>query len=283
MSTCRCPSFALLLVAASSLACVPRAEPPGPGFVDALPTWDAPPGLHVRAHAHNDYLHERPLLDALDARFYSVEADIYPSGEGIVVAHFPWEVRGTLKDLYLDPLEEILKARGSVHGDGYPFTLWIDLKDGSANLRDELHALLSQYDFITTFTDDVIEERAVTVVLTGDAASKTAYVEDNATRLACRDSNDFDDDDPAADFRWRYYALPWSEHISWNGGQDVDATTLDAMSSLVGTIHDKGRALRFYAAPDTERAWSASVQAGVDFIHTDDLEGLSAFLESGGS
>ena len=30
-----------------------------------------------RAHAHNDYEHPRPLLDALDHRFGSVEADIY--------------------------------------------------------------------------------------------------------------------------------------------------------------------------------------------------------------
>ena len=31
----------------------------------------------ARAHAHNDYLHERPLLDALDHGFTSVEADIF--------------------------------------------------------------------------------------------------------------------------------------------------------------------------------------------------------------
>jgi hypothetical protein len=29
------------------------------------------------AHAHNDYLHQRPLLDALDHGFCSVEADIF--------------------------------------------------------------------------------------------------------------------------------------------------------------------------------------------------------------
>jgi hypothetical protein len=30
-----------------------------------------------RAHAHNDYEHERPLFDALDHNFKSVEADIW--------------------------------------------------------------------------------------------------------------------------------------------------------------------------------------------------------------
>ena len=39
----------------------------------------AAPGAVIplaRAHAHNDYLHPRPMLDALDAGFTSVEADI---------------------------------------------------------------------------------------------------------------------------------------------------------------------------------------------------------------
>ena len=31
----------------------------------------------MRAHAHNDFQHTRPLLDALDCGFSSVEADVY--------------------------------------------------------------------------------------------------------------------------------------------------------------------------------------------------------------
>lgn len=30
-----------------------------------------------RAHAHNDYEHARPLIDALERGFGSVEADVY--------------------------------------------------------------------------------------------------------------------------------------------------------------------------------------------------------------
>ena len=31
----------------------------------------------ANAHAHNDYEHERPLLDALDQGFTSIEADVF--------------------------------------------------------------------------------------------------------------------------------------------------------------------------------------------------------------
>ena len=39
------------------------------------------------AHAHNDYEHARPLLDALDCGFGSVEADIYLVDGALLVAH----------------------------------------------------------------------------------------------------------------------------------------------------------------------------------------------------
>src|SRR5688500_17684262 len=40
-----------------------------------------------RAHAHNDYEHERPLYDALDHGFKSVEADIWLIDGELVVSH----------------------------------------------------------------------------------------------------------------------------------------------------------------------------------------------------
>lgn len=58
-----------------------------------------------RAHAHNDYEHPRPLFDALDHRFGSVEADIYLVGDQLLVAHDPVELdpTRTLESLYLAP------------------------------------------------------------------------------------------------------------------------------------------------------------------------------------
>ena len=39
------------------------------------------------AHAHNDYLHERPLFDALENGFRSIEADVFTQGDSLYVAH----------------------------------------------------------------------------------------------------------------------------------------------------------------------------------------------------
>ncbi len=41
----------------------------------------------ARAHAHNDYRHHRPLLDALAHGFTSVEADVFLVDDQLLVAH----------------------------------------------------------------------------------------------------------------------------------------------------------------------------------------------------
>src|ERR1041384_749948 len=84
-----------------------------------------------RAHAHNDYEHTRPLLDALDRGFGSVEADIYLVNGALLVAHERDSVRAdrTLEALYLAPLRAWTAAHGGrVYGDRPPLTLLIDVK-----------------------------------------------------------------------------------------------------------------------------------------------------------
>ncbi len=90
-----------------------------------------------RAHAHNDYEHPRPLLDALDHRFGSVEADVFLVDGRLLVAHDPagLDPARTLASLYLEPLAARVRAHhGSVHrGRRKPLQLLIDLKtEGSS-------------------------------------------------------------------------------------------------------------------------------------------------------
>ena len=55
-----------------------------------------PPALVTplrHAHAHNDYAHRRPLWDALDRGFCSVEADIFLSRGELLVGHTWFDLR----------------------------------------------------------------------------------------------------------------------------------------------------------------------------------------------
>ncbi len=87
---------------------------------------DAPVVPLLRAHAHNDYEHERPLLDALDHGFTSVEADVWLVDGELLVAHDRENVRRerTLRSLYLRPLTRRIESHGgSVYSVETPFQL----------------------------------------------------------------------------------------------------------------------------------------------------------------
>ena len=60
------------------------------------------------AHSHNDYEHERPLFDALDCHFKSVEADVYSVGDSLFMVHSFDQIKPgrTFRQLYLEPLKK---------------------------------------------------------------------------------------------------------------------------------------------------------------------------------
>src|SRR6267378_249318 len=81
----------------------------------------AQPTPLTQVHAHNDYMHTRPLMDALDQGFCSVEADIFLVDGKLLVAHTRTMTKPerTLQALYLDPLRErVKKNRGRVYPNG---------------------------------------------------------------------------------------------------------------------------------------------------------------------
>src|SRR5215469_9460539 len=118
----------------------------------------AQPRPLTNVHAHNDYEHTRPLFDALDHGFCSVEADIHLVDGQLLVAHSRAEVKPgkTLQTLYLDPLRERVKTNGGhVYPDGPEVILLIDVKGDWRATYPVLRDILKQYaDMLTTFHGD---------------------------------------------------------------------------------------------------------------------------------
>jgi len=234
------------------------------------------------AHSHNDYEQRRPLAQALEAGFPSVEADVWQRGRDVVVSHhgfFELSVRGRLEDLYLNPLQERVDRLGSVLGDGRVFYLWIDLKDSSRELTDALHDLLARYPMFSVFTDEQVRPGAVVAILTGNEGAKRRYTDEHPVRYACRDSNLLGEHDPAADRRWTWYALAWDELIA---GSTATADGLRAaqlgLRRVVERAHALERRIRIYGVPERPEAWEAAVASGADLVGTDRIEALGEFL-----
>ena len=126
----------------------------------------------ANAHAHNDYEHDRPLLDALDQGFTSIEADVFLVEGQLLVAHNFINVAKdrTLENLYLQPLQERAKENdGRVYKDGQTVTLLVDIKTNGKAVYAALDELLAKYDSIVSVTTTgEYTEKAVTVIISGD-------------------------------------------------------------------------------------------------------------------
>src|SRR5262249_42610194 len=151
------------------------------------------------AHAHNDYEHKRPLFDALDQGFCSVEADVFLTDGRLLVGHERKDLRPerTLESLYLDPLRESARANGGrVYPGGPTVFLLIDVKTEAGPTYAALDRVLAGYaDLLSVVRDGKFEAKAVTAVVSGNCAREAITAQ--AVRYAAIDGRPPDLDSPA--------------------------------------------------------------------------------------
>lgn len=238
----------------------------------------------VHAHAHNDYLHKRPLRDALKHGFASVEADVFLVEGELLVAHDEKDVRPelTLKTLYLGPLRERTRAKGGwVFDKGRPLTLLIDVKSEAEATYAALHRVLIEYeDILTTVDDGKLETRAVTVIVSGNRAIETVAAQKK--RYAALDGrfSDLDSTHPA-------HLIPlisdnWQKHFQWTGDGPFPGAEREKLRAIVSRAHERGRRVRLWATPEGPAVWKELLAAGVDLINTDDLKGFEDYSRNAG-
>ena len=236
----------------------------------------------VQAHAHNDYQHDRPLLDALDHGFCSVEADIHLVDGQLLVAHDRDKTRPdrTLQALYLDPLRERVERNGGrVYRGGPEVTLLIELKHDWRVLYPALRSVLAQYaDILTMFRDGKKETNSVMAIITGNRARE--MFDGEAVRYAALDGDlpDLDTDAPANLIPWM--SSRWGRTFKWRGEGVMPAEEQARLKAIVAKAHQQGRRVRFWGAPDKSSLWATMRDAGVDLINTDNLPGLEKFLRT---
>ncbi|MEV4789151.1 phosphatidylinositol-specific phospholipase C/glycerophosphodiester phosphodiesterase family protein [Streptomyces tuirus] len=262
----------------------------------ALPAAPATAGRHTPgprplwcAHAHNDYEHPRPLLDALDHRFGSVEADIYLVDGQLLVAHDPEDLdpTRTLESLYLDPLAARVRAHhGSVYR-GYrgSLQLLIDIKTEGSSTYRELDRHLRRYRHLfTTCARGRVHRGPVTAVISGDRAAR-APMEAQTVRHAFYDGRLTDLGSPAPASFIPLISDNWALNFTWQGVGSFPDAERQKLRGIVKAAHRRGQKVRFWATPDLagparDALWGELLDAGVDHLNTDDLAGLEAFLDA---
>jgi hypothetical protein len=260
----------LLLLAAAFCAVAFRCVADEPAAVKPLP----------QAHAHNDYEHMRPLLDALDHGFCSVEADIWLTPDGLLIGHDRKDLKAgrTLESLYLEPLRERIKANGGrVFKDGPQFFLLIDVKTEAEATYAALDKVLAQYaDILTMTLWGGIEPKTVTVILSGNRASD-AIAKQPVRYLGIDGRPENLDANPSAEL-YPWVSGNWTLFFKWNGKGPMPADEKAKLNEMVKRAHEQGRKIRFWSTAENETMWKELLDAGVDYINTDKLDELQRFL-----
>ena len=205
-----------------------------------------PPLIH--AHAHNDYEHHRPLFDALDHGFASVEADIHLVNGQLLVAHNRSQVKPerTLQALYLDPLRaRAARFGGRIYPNGDPtFYLLIDTKSDANETFAVLRKVLQDYsDLVTKFDGGKVAAKAVTVVLTGNRPRNLLPGE--TIRQAGLDGQlpDLDKPNPNGIFLWM--SEDWKPLFKWRGNGPFPADEKARLQDIVAKARQRNMKVRF--------------------------------------
>ncbi len=259
------------LIGATSFILAQAANP--------LPAGKAPTPLR-HAHAHNDYEHKRPLFDALERGFCSVEADIWLVDGKLLVAHDRAQVKPerTLQALYLDPLRERTRRNGGrVYPNGPEVTLLVDVKSEAGKTYSALREVLKDYsDVLTVYRAGSTETNAVAVIISGNRDRK--LMAEETVRYAALDGRLEDLNSNASSHFIPWVSESWTSIFKWRGAGPMPDDEKRTLQKTVKQAHGQGRKVRFWATPDRPEIWKELLDAGVDLLNADDLAGLQRFL-----
>ena len=241
---------------------------------------NAQPSYFEQGYAHNDYLHKKPLLEALCNGYTHLEADIFLLKDSLVIAHwFPyWKHKRTLESLYLAPLWQMFRTDGP-HFNFPPITLVIDIKSSPRKTYLALRSLLEKYkDMLSSFEDGVYKQGMVNIILTGN---KPVDLISRETNRLVRLDDSLDHTSPYQhDHLFAMASCKYSKVLQWTGKGRIPGKEKARLLNLVKIAHSQGKKARLWASPENENVWSELLNCGIDYINTDQLAKLKAFYDA---
>jgi hypothetical protein len=130
------------------------------------------------------------------------------------------------------------------------------------------------------FTYHSVRERAVTAVISGNRPLE--LMARQPLRFAAYDGRWSDAGTDADAAFIPLVSDNWGNLFKWTGVGPIPEDERQKLHDFVSSVHAQGRRVRFWATPEDpetrQAVWSELIGADVDYINTDDLPGLRAFL-----
>lgn len=225
--------------------------------------------LLTKAHAHNDYEHERPFYEAFSLGFGSIEVDVYAVNGQLLVAHDVKDLKAsrTFQNLYLDPLVKVLEA-GSA---GNYHQLLIDSKTSADSTMPLLLKAIEPYK-------DLMLKNKFRIVISGNRPVVSDYVKFPAWITFDGRSNE-----EVPTFLASHVVLESEAFYKfgiWNGKTPMTPALRTKLKTYIDQVHGAGRVVRLWATPESLMAYQVLLDLGVDYIGTDQLGALAGYLKA---
>ncbi len=237
----------------------------------------------IPGHAHNDYYHDKPLIEALELGFTSIEVDVFPIDGKLYVAHDPPEDLSqyqTIEEMYLAPLKSYIDEHGKLyHTTDSRLFLMVDIKKDGAKAFEILRQLLVNYsEIIQHKFSQGWSNGPVRVVLSGNRPFDEV-LQDTEMYMAL-DGRPEDLGKGYDSFQMPIISNHFKGVVQWNGKDPLTRHDFLPVKNLTEKAHAEGKQVRLWASPEDEQIWSYLLEAEVDFINTDQLERLRIFFDS---
>ena len=216
-------------------------------------------------HSHNDYSRPNAFYHAFNAGVGAIEADVLLRNGKLVVAHDTTEAKRliTLEKLYLEPIQKVM------HDRPRPVNLVIDLKENYAPILTEL---LKELEPLKAFIKTDRSKSPLSIIITGNRPPPSEY-KNYPSYIS------FDDDLqlPHTPQQWQRVAqvsLNFANYSKWTGNGPLPEQDEKVLKSLINAVHQSGKKLRFWAAPDNPSGWQKLMELNVDILSTDMIDKL---------
>jgi alkaline phosphatase len=224
------------------------------------------------AHAHNDYMHPVPFYTAWNAGFGSIEADVFPVSGVLLVSHNKeaLDSKRTLDSLYLNPLLQELQ--------NHPYrkvNLLVDIKE---DYKNSLAILLQELKPLKKYlVSNKSLQNPLTILISGERPSPAEYKNYPGYIF-------FDDDlkiahSPEEWKRVGLVSLSFERYSQWKGEGDIPAADRQILVHVIDSVHQAGKKIRFWGAPDNQNSWRMQMDLNVDFVGTDKIQELSEYIK----
>ncbi|MCQ6961423.1 hypothetical protein [Mucilaginibacter aquariorum] len=216
-------------------------------------------------HSHNDYSRPNAFYHAFDAGVGAIEADVFLRNGKLVVAHDTTDAKRliTLEKLYLEPIQKVMRDRPR------PVNLVIDLKENYAPILTEL---LKELEPLKAFIKTDRSNSPLSIIITGNRPPPSEY-KNYPSYIT------FDDDlqlphNPEQWKRVSQVSLNFANYSKWTGNGSLPEQDEKVLKSVINAVHQSGKKLRFWAAPDNPAGWRKLMEFSADILSTDRIDKL---------